>query len=132
MLHADDSLILATNKNSLILKFKKLEEYCKANNIKLQSCFLTINSNDKGSIKLDGGIIKNKSEFVYLGSTITDSGNVTNDLKAEIRQKEEKFNKCFAFRTQNRNAPLEVKEKYSSLVFYPSLYTIVKVGEMRI
>ena len=114
LLHAYDSLILATNKNSLILKFKKLEEYCKANNIKLQlskCCFLAINSNDKGSIKLDGGIIKNKSEFVYLGSTITDSGNVTNDLKAEIRQKEKKFNKFFAFLTQNRNAPLEVKEK---------------------
>ena len=44
-------------KNSLILKFKKVEEYCKANNIKLQlskCCFLSINSNDKGSIKLDG------------------------------------------------------------------------------
>ena len=114
LLRADDSLILATNKNSLILKFKKLEEYCKANNIKLQlskCCFLAINSDDKGSIKLDGGIIKNKSEFVYLGSTITDSGNVTNDLKAEIRQKEKKFNKFCAFLTQNRNAPLEVKEK---------------------
>ena len=52
-----------------------------------------------------------QSEFVYLGSTITDSGNVTNDLKAEIRQKEKKFNHFFAFLTQNRNAPLEVKEK---------------------
>ena len=36
LLHADDSLILATNKNSLISKFRKLEECCKMNNIKLQ------------------------------------------------------------------------------------------------
>lgn len=56
-------------------------------------------------------MIKNKNEFVYLGSTITDDGNASSDLKSEIKQKEKKFNKFFAFITQNRNAPLEVKEK---------------------
>ena len=73
--------------------------------------FLAINSNDKSSITVEGGIIKNKCEFLYPGSTITDSSNITNDVKAEIRQKEKKLNNCFAFLTQNRNAPLEVKEK---------------------
>ena len=32
LLHADDSLILATSKDSLIRKFKKLDEYCLENN----------------------------------------------------------------------------------------------------
>ena len=36
LLHADDSLILATSKVSLIAKFQKLDEYCIENNIKLQ------------------------------------------------------------------------------------------------
>ena len=36
LLHADDSLILATSKESLIEKFKLLSKYCKDNNIKLQ------------------------------------------------------------------------------------------------
>ena len=114
LLHADDSLILATSKDSLIRKFKKLDEYCLENNIKLQlskCCFLAINSDEKSDIVLERGTICNESEFVYLGSIITDSGNVSHDLKAEIKKKEKKLNKFFAFTTQNHNAPLEVKEK---------------------
>ena len=84
------------------------------NNIKLQlskCCFLAINSDAKDDIILENGIIKNAEEFVYLGSTITDAGNVTKDVKAEIMKKEKKLNQFFAFLTQNRNAPLEFKEK---------------------
>ena len=114
LLHADDSLILATSKESLIEKFKLLSKYCKDNNIKLQlrkCCFLAINSNETENIELDGEIIENKKEFVYLGSIITDSGDVTKDIKAEIKKKEKRFNQFFAFLSQNRNAPLVVKEK---------------------
>ena len=114
LLHADDSLILATSKDSLIKKFQKLDEYCLKNNIKLQlhkCCFLAINSDEKSDIVLERGTICNESEFVYLGSTITDNANVSDDLKAEIKLKEKKLNKFFAFVTQNQNAPLEVKEK---------------------
>ena len=103
LLHADDSLILATSKDSLIRKFKKLDEYCLENNIKLQlskCCFLAINSDEKSDIVLERGTICNESEFVYLGSIITDSGNVSHDLKAEIKKKEKKLNKFFAFTTQ--------------------------------
>ena len=113
LLHADDSLILATSKTSLIEKFRKLDEYCFNNNIKLRldkCCFLTINSAEKSDIILERGTIKNKSEFIYLGSIITDSGDVSCDLRREIDTKEKKLNKFFAFITQNRNAPLEVKE----------------------
>ena len=107
-------MILATSKTSLIEKFKKLDLYCLENNIKLQlgkCCFLAINSEDKSAIVLERGTICNKSEFVYLGSIITDCGNVTNDVKAEIKKKEKKLNTFFAFITQNQNAPLQVKEK---------------------
>ena len=69
--------------------------------------FLAINSNDKSSITLEGGIIKNKCEFLYLSSTITHSSNITDDVKL----KENKLNNLFAFLIQNRNAPLEAKEK---------------------
>ena len=114
LLHADDSLILATSKVSLVNKFIKLGEYCKENNIKLQlgkCCFLAINSNEKSDIVIGNDIIVNKSEFVYLGSIITDKGNVSCDVKAEIKKKEKKLNQFIAFLTQNRNAPLAVKEK---------------------
>ena len=114
LLHADDSLILATSKQSLIEKFEKLNEYCMNNNIKLQlsKCgFIAINSDETESILLEGGEIKSKDEFVYLGSIITSAGNIQKDLRSEIMKKEKKFSKFFAFLTQNYNAPLEVKEK---------------------
>ena len=107
-------MILATTKTSLIAKFKKLEEYCNLNNIKLQPnkcCFLTINSKETDSIVLERGVINNKNEFLYLGSIITNLGNVTQDVKTELKAKEKKFNKFFAFLAQNKEAPLPVKEK---------------------
>ena len=106
LLHGDDSLTLAQSKK-LVEKFKTLDEYCGKNNIKLQlsKCyFLTINSDDKSSVPLERGTIKNKKEFVYLGSTITDHDNIQNDLKSEISKKEKKLNNSFSFLTQNRNA----------------------------
>ena len=117
LLHADDSLILATSRASLIKKFTKLAEYCEENNIKLQlkkCCFLVINSknkSDKADIVIGDEVILNKKEFVYLGSIITESGNVTTDVKREIMKKENKLNQFIAFLTQNKNAPLAVKEK---------------------
>ena len=111
LLHADDSLILAMSKVSLILKFKKLCEYCKINNIKLQlsKCgFLAIFSEEKDPIMFDDDLVKNVDESIYLDSIVTDSGNVS---MAEVKRKEKKFNKFNAFLTQNPNAPFTVKEK---------------------
>ncbi len=116
LLHADDSLILAASKDSLIRKFIKLAEYCKENNIKLQlgkCCFLVINSRnitDKADIVIGDDVIVNKNNFIYLGCIITDAGNVTTDVKTEIEKKEKKLNQFIAFLTQNKNAPLAVKE----------------------
>ena len=133
LLHADDSLILATSKESLIKKFEKLSKYCKENNIKLQlskCCFLAINSNDTADIEMDGDIIRNKKEFVYLGSIITDSGDVSKDVKAEIKNKEKTLNQFYAFLTQNRNAPLSVKENVlDSCVVSTVLYNCETWGD---
>ena len=114
LLHADDSLILAMSKSSLIQKFRKLCEYCRVNNIKLQlsKCgFLAIFSEEKEPIIFDDDVVKNLNESIYLGSTITDNGNVSMDIKAELKQRQKRLNKFSAFLTQNRNAPLKVKEK---------------------
>ena len=66
---------------------------------------------DVSSIVLKNGIIQNRNEFVYLGLAITDSSNITNDLRLEIKQRAKNFNKFFAFLSHNKYAPLEVKEK---------------------
>ena len=114
LLHADDSLILATNKKSLVNKFKKLDEYCLENNIKLQlskCAFLGINVEDKMSFTLENGTINCVSEFVYLGSIITNRGSIPDDIKMEIKRTTKSLHKFFAFIGQNYNAPLYIKEK---------------------
>ena len=114
LLHADDCLILATSKERLVQKFKCLEEYCMDNNIRLQPkkcCFLAINSSETDNIVLENGEIRCANKAVYLGSIITDTGNVNADVTAEIEQRKKQFSRFQAFLRENYNAPLSVKEK---------------------
>lgn len=124
LVHADDALILATTKSSLVEKFKVLENYCEENKIQLQppKCsFLSINSSDKDSIKLKAGVIHCASQAIYLGSTVTDIGNINKDIKEEVKSKEKAFNKYFSFLQQNYNAPLNVKLKVLHACLYLSV-----------
>ena len=116
LLHADDCLLLATSKERLVAKFKCLEQYCIDNNIRLQPkkcCFLAINSSETESIVLENGLIRCANKAVYLGSIITETGNVNADVAAEIKQREKQFSRFQAFLRENYNAPLQcsVKEK---------------------
>ena len=47
---------------------------------------------------------------MYLGSIITETGNVNADVAAEIKQREKQFSRFQAFLRENYNAPLSVKE----------------------
>ena len=113
LLHADDCLLLATSKERLVEKFKCLEDYCIDNNIRLQPkkcCFLAINSSETANIKLENGEIRCANKAVYLGSILTETGNVNMDVAAEIKQREKQFSRFHAFLRENYNAPLSVKE----------------------
>ena len=114
LLHADDCLLLATSKERLIEKFKCLEQYCMENSIRLQPkkcCFLAINSSETENIVLINGEISCKNEAIYLGSILTSTGNVNQDIAAEIKKREKQFNRFQAFLRENYNAPLSVKGK---------------------
>ena len=124
LVHADDALLLATQKLKLLQKFQALENYCNENKISLQltKCsFMSINSNEKDPIQLKEGVIKNSVETLYLGSVISESGNINQDIKMEIRSKEKGFNKFFAFLHSNYNAPLKVKLKVLNSCLYSSV-----------
>ena len=114
LLHADDSLILATTKNLLIEKYNALENYCIDNLLHLQpkKCgFIVINSDEKESIKLHKGNIELLNEITYLGSKISAVGNINQDIRMEIDSNRKHFNKFYAFINKNFNAPFSVKEK---------------------
>ena len=114
LLHADDCLLLSTSRSRFVEKFECLQQYCVDNNISLQpkKCgFLAINTTEVESIVLEnGGVINCLNEAVYLGSTISGTGNVSADVVSEIKQRQKQFSRFNAFLRENYNAPLSVKE----------------------
>ena len=114
LLHADDSLILATTKTLLIKKYNAMDNYCVENMLYLQpkKCgFLVINSDETEPIKLQKGSIHNIDQLTYLGSKISSVGNINYDVELEINSNKKHFNKFYAFVNKNFNAPFNVKEK---------------------
>ena len=60
---------------------------------------------------LENGEIHCANKAVYLGSILTETGNVNADVTAEIKEHEKQFSRFQAFLHENYNAPLSVKEK---------------------
>ena len=73
--------------------------------------------------------IQYKEEFIYLGSTISDKGNIAYDIKAEINKQERRMNKFFAFLNQHHDAPIFIKEKFlESCIFSSVIYNCESWG----
>ena len=117
LMHADDILLLATSKSLAIQKLCALMTYCKSNFIKLQlakCAVLCVNSadiNDHLPITVDGVVLENKKEEVYLGSVITNSYRLIDDVEADIRKRQVNVIKFYAFLRSNSNAPVDIKKK---------------------
>lgn len=136
LLHADDSLILASTKKLLIEKYYAMDTYCMNNMLHLQpkKCgFICINSRETDSITLKNGKINSINEISYLGSIISNSGNIDHDIKLEVDSKVKQFNKFYAFLNKNRNAPMTVKMKVlQSCVCSAVLYNCESWGNANI
>ena len=95
--------ILASMKELLIDKYRDMEEFCLNNFLHLQpkKCgFICINSDEITTFTLKGAKIIRKDEILYLGSLISCSGNITDDInddiKLEIESNLKHFNKFYA------------------------------------
>ena len=77
LMHADDILMLATNRSFVIQKLECLMKYCDENFIKLQlakCAMMCVNSNtetDNEPVIINNITMKNSDNEVYLGSVIT-------------------------------------------------------------
>ena len=92
LIHADDTTILASSREKAEAKLKSLMQYCKLNHISLQlsKCeFIVINGdlNDKRDIKLPEGSVKHVSFVTLLGSQLSESGNIEDDLRFHMRHR---------------------------------------------
>ena len=136
LMHADDILLLATSKSLAIQKLCALMTYCKSNFIKLQlakCAVLCVNSadiNDHLPITVDGVVLENKKEEVYLGSVITNSYRLIDDVEADIRKRQVNVIKFYAFLRSNSNAPVDIKKKACKLAPSLRFYIMWKHGPM--
>ena len=116
LIHADDTTILASSREAAEAKFKTMLQYCALNHISLQisKCeFIVINGNeeDKKDFSLSGGSVKHVKFVTLLGSQISESGKIKDDLKFHMKNRYPAVIKYFNFIRSNKLAPTAVKIK---------------------
>ena len=116
LLHADDTLILSTDRSLIIKKCNMMLEYFQENKLKLnvgKSGYLISNGksiNPKKSLCLNNGFLCYKNEITYLGLIISDTGNISGDIKLNIESKRSNISMKYAnFCSKNYLAPIKVK-----------------------
>ena len=143
LVHADDILMLATTRTLAIQKMIALLKYCADNYIKLQitKCsFMCVNTNDtedEEPLQLQNLLLKPTSNEVYLGSVITNSHKIIDDVNADIKHRQLSIVKYYAFLRTNRNAPLDVKMKtldacLSSLVYNGETWASANLDQLEV
>ena len=116
LLHADDTVIISTDRERFIEKCNQMLKYFDENKLSLnlsKSSYFIINGKEndiKCDLNLDHGKLEYKSKYVYLGAVISDTGRIADDIEQYINSKRAnvtiKFNN---FLRKNFLAPLSVK-----------------------
>ena len=116
LLHADDTLILSTERSLFITKCNIMLDYFEENKLKLnlgKSGYMIINGTNtdiKDSIWLKNGELFYKNEILYLGLLFSDSGNIGHDISLNIKKKRSNISVKYSnFCSKNYLAPLKVK-----------------------
>ena len=118
LLHADDTLIISTNREQFIHKCNLLVGILREKKMSLnlkKSGFMIINGlkdDLKCAIKLNSGWLKYKKEQKYLGAIFSDTGDVKHDVALFLEKKKKEVNvKLASFLNKNKYAPICVKLK---------------------
>ena len=118
----DDTVLLATSKESLIQKLIILKDYCdeygmQVNELKTEFMVINGSSKERSTITKDGLVVKHCDSYVYLGVIITESGSMSMALKAHAAEKKKHLNRLHIFLTRNYDAPFFVKRKVFDAAF---------------
>ena len=116
LIHADDLTLLATLRDDAISKLKTLGKYCGINFILPQTTkckFITINgdSADNEPLPFGDALLENVEHLEILGSHISSSGLVDDDLELHMKKRFSSCIKFFNFCHENRLAPVSVRLK---------------------
>ena len=136
LIHADDANILSSCRKSLIRKLHSMLQYCNLNAIKLQlsKCrFIVINGtdDDKQVIELEVGDISSATDVLILGSPLSESGLLKDDLKLHMDIRFKNCIKFFNWIRNNKLAPIAIKLKVlTACVTSTLLYNCETWGSM--
>ena len=112
LMHADDILMLSTCHHTALEKVKCLIQYCKDNYIRLQitkcaiMCVNGSKEDEMVSLNIDDLVLGSTVCEVYLGSAITNSNKLSDDVNADIKLRQVGVVKYFAFLRNNFRAPV--------------------------
>ena len=118
LLHADDTVLLSTDREHFIYKCNLLIDMFKEKRMAInigKSGFMVINTNngcDRINIRLNNGWLKYCKEYVYLGTIFSDSGTLYTDVDKHTKNKSKSvLIKLANFMRNNESAPITVKCK---------------------
>ena len=116
MIHADDGTLIATARTCATSKLKSLLVYCNLNSIlpQYKKCwFIVINGTkaDKDPLPFGTRYIENKSYIELLGSHLSQSGKLKDDISLHVAKRYKACIKFYNFLKSNRLAPLVIKLK---------------------
>ena len=119
--------LLATSRSIAISKTRHLMQYCKENDIKLQTtkcammCVNSNNAKDNEMIQIDNLSLNSTKCEIYLGSAITNSTKLIDDVNADRKHRQVSVVNFFAFLRSNLNAPIDIKIKVLNACIMSSL-----------
>ena len=98
----DDTVILATSRESLVEKLGILKDYCDEYGMQINEKnteFMVINGStrDREKIVVNGMTVKHCSSYVYLGAIISENGSIATSLKAHVADKKKHLNRLLVF-----------------------------------
>ncbi len=124
----DDTVIIATSRQSLLQKLTYLEKYCNEygmimNQKKTKLLVVNGDEQDRLPIQLGEVTIHNAQSYVYLGAVVTEDGSTASSIQKHAKDKEYNLNKLLIFLASNYDAPFYVKRKvfyaaFSSAILY--------------
>ena len=118
----DDTIILATSREKMMEKLQLLDQYCIENGMRVNAAktkLMVINGRplDKVPFVLSNFVVRECSEYVYLGSLFTADGRTDSSLRAHLESKNKHLNKLLIFFATNYDAPFSVKKKVLEACF---------------
>ena len=129
LLLMDDTVLLATNREMCMEKLKVIVDYCEEFGMKInmkKTKFLVINGtlNDRLPFGYKGIIVKNTSQYLYLGAWVCESGRIKDVIKLHEEYASNLINKFSIFCSSNTNMPFKIKrEVFNSAVTSALIYS---------